>query len=126
MSKSFDNTPFTEEEILLFKEYVKDMQNGILLPYKQHDRCIAAALCKIGSHRRSPFCGNSVSSVRKILTKMISRDFSEEEMNTIIEYCMNDGDCDESLMSRMEKYVPVLMRRSKTLMDYVNDLEKEK
>lgn len=66
MMKAFDDIPFTEEEKLQFKEEVKKMQNGRLLPYKKYDRCIATALCRIGISRREAICGTYVSGIKDI------------------------------------------------------------
>ena len=73
----FDNAPLTDEELQIFKYHIKEAKRGSLLSFMVNDKCIANALCWVGSYRRQLICGTYASSIRDTLTKEVHSEFNE-------------------------------------------------
>lgn len=129
----FENVYFSDEEFKIFVEGVRGLQNSSLSQYKAPDPCIANALCRVATDRRWQKCGTYVNSVKKSLTRVIAYQFSEDEKERIIQYCMEDTG--EKNMISAEKYlgaelvqklvahVPELLRNSRSLADWLDDVD---
>lgn len=112
-----------------FKYRIQKVKKGNLLSYKANDKCIANALCYVGSHRRQPICGNYASRVRDSLDRTLCREFTEKEMDSIVLAYMKDEDSDgipdsflpKEIVEKLSHWVPVFMSSSRSLKDYLDD-----
>lgn len=71
---------FTDNELCVFSNHVKAKQEGVLQSYKAFDKCIASALCAVGSKRRTPICGTYASNIRESLVKVVRHVLNDEQM----------------------------------------------
>lgn len=128
--RMFDNAPLTDEELQIFKHHIKEAKRGSLLSFMANDRCIADALCWVGSYRRQPRCGTSVNRISDRLTEAVHREFTEEELESIVRVCLDDENNNETIrtilpeeiVKKLSVWVPVFMSRNKNfLKDFLND-----
>jgi len=117
----FDNAPLTDEELQIFKYHIKEAKRGSLLSFMVNDKCIANALCWVGSYRRQLICGTYASSIRDTLTKAVHSEFTEEELESIVRVCLDDENNSETIrtilpeeiVKKLSVWVPVFRSRRK-------------
>ncbi len=128
--RMFDNAPLTDEELQIFKYHIKEAKRGSLLSFMANDKCIANALCCVGSYRRQPRCGTFVNRISDRLTKAVHREFTEEELESIVRVCLDDENNNETIrtilpeeiVKKLSVWVPVFISRNKNfLKDFLND-----
>ena len=85
---------FTDEEIMLFAEALKNANNGetygICIRGDASQNCIAIALCMVGCRRRNAQCSRNINSACQTRNRYIQRRFSEEQRKLIIDFCLDD------------------------------------
>lgn len=129
--RGYDSAAFTDEEILIFVDCVRTGQKGPLNSNKRYYTCIAYALSRIGEKRRKPRCGFYVDKIKEGLAKTIQYELTEEEMQKIVSYCMDESlentvnnareHCGEVLIRKLERRVPIFVSRTRRLIDYLDD-----
>lgn len=129
----FEDVYFSDEEFKIFAEGVRWVKNSSLRQYKVPDLCIADALCRVATDRRWQKCGTYVNSVKKSLTRVVAYQFSEDEKERIIKYCMDDTGAKNlisaekylgtELVQKLAAYVPELLRTSRSLADMLDDVD---
>lgn len=116
---------FTDAEIAAFAERIQKKQTGPLPSFKNPSKCIASALCRIGSMRNTLICGDYANKICERLKKIVGLLFSEQQKEQIISYCMDDTAAKTvdfaithlgaGTVETLERLVPVFMSRAKKL-----------